>query len=153
MIVTSRKKKTDSCKRAIAPVVHDFPFIAPALSGTIVEIKEGELPGCGGQLDFRDRCFGAKLTITVLDGADCDGCTNNELTTKDIEYVVKCGDVANIPEGLWSAVKYELIDAAGVPLTVAPDADQTFGFTSSYVPDCCSITVGQTTETVAKKTK
>ena len=140
-------QKSDDCVKAIFPVTGQaFLEIAgetgdtpqplfPALVTADVGLHSGSV--------VNDGCMDLELTITYLDGQDCDVCTVDALSTVDVTYYVKKNRHVQLPVGLISAVQITtgVLDATGA-FTATPvpvGTSQNVEWDSCYTPCCGSV--------------
>jgi hypothetical protein len=127
-----------SALKAVAPIVHQSTLSILAGTGTtpkdlLAPIVAGECAAFGGQI-VNKGCMAIKATITYLDGADCDSCTTETLTTLDVEVVIPANSVFPLPQGYHQGIKVVTAEEAGAPLNNTTDVK--LNFYSSYQPSC-----------------
>jgi hypothetical protein len=115
---------------------------AGATGGDILApVASGGVPYHAGSFS-NPSCADVELTITYLDGADCDECTTDTITTVTQVVQVGAGLSGKLPEGLISGITYRTgtIDDAGVFTAGNVTSKVSLNWSSSYTP-CCGQTL------------
>ena len=142
----SQGSSSASCQTAVAPVVVQGELtIAVGTGDTLLNlvpaIATGANAGFGGQI-VNKGCYDLLATITYLEGDDCDSCTTPDtLTTVVVTVQVPKNAAFPIPDGFFTTVQVQTIDAANAPVQVV--SEQGVYFYSAYKPACpsCKILV------------
>lgn len=128
--------------RATAPRVGQAKTtIAVASGATAVDLvpalASGAIPYAAGQLS-NPGCADVQLTISYLNGADCDSCTADTVAPVAITVIVPAKSVFPLPEGLVTGIQYQTgsRDAAGVFTAANVTVAQPIEWYSYYQP-CC----------------
>jgi hypothetical protein len=134
---------SSSCgMRATAPRVGQARATIAAGSGSaptdlFTALTSGAIPYSGGQLS-NPGCADVQLTISYLNGADCDSCTADIVTSVPVTVVVPAKSVFSLPEGLVTSIQYQTgsRNTVGVFTAANVTVAQSIEWYSSYQP-CC----------------
>ena len=135
---------SSTCLTAVLPVVVQEELTITSGNGSVLTdlvpaIASGSPAAYGGQIS-NTGCHALLVTITYLEGDDCDECTSPDtLTTSTITVKVPKNRTMAIPEGFLTTVQVQTIDATNTPINV--QKDQVIYFYSSYKPNCVSCKV------------
>lgn len=136
------------CAQAVLPVVYQSTTVFDAGTGTtpqpvLAPLAAGDKAAYGGQV-INKGCQDLLLTISYLQGGDCDPCTTPDtLTVSTVDVTVPKDSSFPLPDGFITGVVGVLVDNAGVPVALAGDLTQTVRFYSAYTPACpaCAVLV------------
>lgn len=141
----SDQMSADSVK-AKAPVVGQaFLEIAEATGDApqdlLTALVSGDAALFSGNL-INSGCLDLELTISYVDGQDCDVCTVDTLSTVDVTYYVKKNRQVTLPVGLVSGIQVTtgVLDGAGtfVATPVPVGTVQEIQWDSCFTPSCAS---------------
>lgn len=128
--------------RAVAPVVNQEKLTIAVGAGSAYQdlalIASGQCAADAGQVS-NSGCYEVELLITYLTGADCDACTVDSVSTKDVTVTVPANSAFPLPPGLVSRVQVRTLDSAGAP--VANTTEQKLSWYSAYAPGCGGCTL------------
>ncbi|HRT03700.1 MAG TPA: hypothetical protein P5513_07155 [Candidatus Diapherotrites archaeon] len=128
-----------ACQTAVAPVVVQGELTVAvgtgaALLNLVPALATGAKAGFGGQI-VNKGCYDLLATITYLTGDDCDSCTTPDtLTPVVITVEIPKNSAFPIPDGFFTTVRIQTIDAANAPINVT--TEQSVYFYSAYKPSC-----------------
>lgn len=124
--------------KAVAPVVHQNNLTIAVAAGSTAQdllpaIAAGSCASYGGQV-VNKGCYDIKLSITYLDGADCDSCTVDTLVTKIVDLIVPSNSVFPIPDGYYQQVQVSTVDSLGAAISNTTEVKVSLH--SAYQPSC-----------------
>lgn len=128
------------CPKATAPVVTQGDLTIPAGSGAtplnlLPAIASGSPAAFAGQV-VNQGCHNVLLSITYLDGDDCDDCTTPDtLTPVVVDVTVPKNSAFPLPAGFITLIQATALDSAGVAVNVQVDVE--LDYYSAYQP-CCA---------------
>lgn len=137
---------SDNCVKAVAPEVTQAFLDIAELTGDVAQdllaqIAPGAAAAHSGTI-VNSGCMDLELTISYVDGADCDTCSTDTLSEVAVTYFVKKNRQVSLPVGLVSRIQVQTgnLDAAGAFTAAAVPANQTqqVEFDSCYQP-CCGV--------------
>ncbi len=141
------QEASGDCTKAIAPVVAQAFLDIPEATGDTIQdlvpaLATGDVALFSGNV-VNSGCMDLRLTISYVDGQDCDVCTSDTLVLLEVPYLVKKNRHSPLPTGLIAQVQVETgnVDAAGVftPAAVPTGQVQSIEFDSCYQPCCGTI--------------
>lgn len=127
------------CVGAVAPIVQQgeltfLPGTGSALTDLVAAIASGSPAPFGGQI-VNNGCYDILATITYLQGDDCDECTTPDTLTQVVVTVeVPKNSAFPIPDGYFTQIQVQTIDATNAPVDV--QKDQNLYFYSAFKPAC-----------------
>lgn len=129
--------------RAVAPVVHQASLTVATGSGAAKQdlleaIAAGECAADAGQV-VNSGCYDVLLTVSYLDGGDCDSCTVDTLSVVEIPVTVPKNSAFPLPAGLIKQIQVQTVDSAGAP--ISNTTAQTLNYYGSYAPGCGGCTL------------
>lgn len=139
-MITFLSNASSSCSttRAVKPVVYQKSMTIAVGAGANLQdlqaqIATGQCAADAGQL-VNKGCYDLLVSLTYLDGADCDNCTVDTLTTQVITIIVPANAAFPLPPGLITRLQVATVDSTGAQ--VANTTEQTVSWYSAYSPDC-----------------
>lgn len=142
----SQGSSSASCQTAVAPVVVQGELTIAVGTGDVLlnlvpALATGANAGFGGQI-VNKGCYDLLATITYLEGDDCDTCTTPDTLTPVVVVIeVPKNSAFPIPDGFFTTVQVQTIDAANAPVQVV--TEQNVYFYSAYKASCptCKVLV------------
>lgn len=139
---------SESCNlKATAPVVGQAKTtVAVGAGATIADLlpalTTGSVPYAAGQVENKG-CADVQLTISYLDGADCNTCTVDSLAVVDVTVLVPANALYPLPTGLVTRIQYQTgtVDGSGVFTASNVAIAQPISWYSFYTPCCNSVLV------------
>ena len=134
------QEAAQGCPKAVLPVVNQGALdiavgAGSALADLLPAIAAGDPAAFGGQVVVKG-CHDLLLTISYLEGDDCDPCTEPDaLTVTDVEITVPKNSAFPLPNGFITRVQAQALDSTGTPVDVQKAVE--VDFYSAYQP-CCN---------------
>lgn len=123
---------------AVAPVILQYSAAHAAADAidesavpqVIADLAVGEVAYNGGQI-VNQGCKDLILTVTFLDGDDCEVCTADTITTVVEQLVVPANSSLELPAAYWQAATYVLSSDI-----IDGEPAQSVYFYSAWAPSC-----------------
>lgn len=136
--------KAKTCPPAAAPIVFQYDVTHIETEGTApviaADLAVGDSAYYGGKI-ANNGCVPITITVSYLDGADCDTCSPDTLALVDIDLIIPANASYTIPDGYWQDLTYVVDGGAGVPIGVTQNVHIFSACPGDPCPECVVVAI------------
>lgn len=141
---TLAPKEAQTCPPASAPVVFQYDVTHAETEGATpvvaADLTVGDPALYGGKI-ANNGCVPIEITVSYIDGADCDSCSPDTLALVDVVLVIPAGASYSLPDGFWQDLTYIVDGGAGVPIGVTQNVHIYSACAGNPCPECVVVAI------------